>query len=160
MIFRKSHIADRSAIERLHKVCFAPSKTDRAVTRLRFGRLPMSEYCIVAETEKQIIGSIDFYAVALPSGRVVPLLGPVMVSSNHRGKGLGRALVERGLRPLAKGEYGVLIVGVEQYYNTYGFQSECTKNLKLKGDITPFAFMGLEFTPHIFASETGEVSVP
>ncbi len=160
MIFRKTHIFDRPRIEQLVKVHFPPNRNNRAVTIIRDHRLPIPEYALVAEQEGIVVGSIDFYTVALPSGALVPLLGPVVVDADHRNQGLGRALVKHGLHQVSGREDGILIVGVEEYYALYGFQMACTKNLQLQGEITPFTFMGLEFEEGIFSCEQGMVTKP
>ncbi len=160
MIFRNTHSADRQRIEQLVKVHFPPNRDNRAVAMIRHHRLPIAAYSVVAEQHTLVVGSIDFYHVLLPSGALVPLLGPVVVDVDHRNKGLGRALVEHGLQQIAGREDGVLIVGVEDYYRHYGFNITCTKNLTLQGEITPFVFMGLEFESGVFAREKGMVTKP
>ena len=158
MIFRLENNTDSDCIEALIKQCFPKSSEKRAVSILRKNKSWKLEYCFVAENEGIIIGSIRFANVVLPSGSKTVMLGPLSVAEKYRGKGVGQTLVENALHTLAGHEDGVLIVGNEEYYEAYGFETYVVENLKLKGDITPFSLMGLEFEDDFFYNEKGFVS--
>ena len=158
MVFRLEKKSDSDYVEALIKQCFPKSSEKRAVSILRKNKSWKSEYCFVAEDEGLIIGSIRFSNVVLPSGSKTVMLGPLSVTEKYRGKGVGQTLVENTLHALAGHQNGVLIVGNEEYYDAYGFETYVVKNLKLKGDIAPFNLMGLEFEDGFFYNEKGFVS--
>lgn len=50
------------------------------------------------------------------------ILAPLAVAGRYRGKGIGRALVERGLQALReRGADLVFVLGDPRYYGRYGF---------------------------------------
>ena len=156
--FRKITEADLKSIDNLLIEAFPNSHSNRAVIKLRIGRAPIMDYSMVAEDETgKIVAQINFYYVKLPSKKDVAMLGPISVTPEYRGKGLGNTMVEYGLYQLSGLEDGVLIVAPEEYYEEYGFDTECVKNLSLDGETEPFVLMGLEFEEGIFSNESGRI---
>ena len=158
VIFRLEKKSDSDCVEVLIKQCFPKSSEKRAVSILRKTKSWKSEYCFVAEDEGIIIGSIRFSNVVLPSGSKTVMLGPLSVAEKYRGKGVGQTLVENALHILAGHQDGVLVVGNEEYYEAYGFETYVVENLRLKGEINPLSLMGLEFEDDFFYNEKGFVS--
>ena len=156
--FRLEQDNDSEMVESLIKKAFPNANPNRAVSILRKNPSWQKEYCFVADNAGDIVGSIRFSKVKLPSGKPVVMLGPLSVAEKNRGQGIGQTLVENALHALAGREDGVLIIGMEDYYDVYGFEKEVVQNLKIKGDIAPFEFMGLEFEDDIFYSEKGFVT--
>lgn len=158
--FRKITEEDLKSIDKLLVDTFPNSHSNRAVIKLRVGATPILDYSMVAVNEvDEIVAQINFYYVKLPSSKVVPMLGPLSVINSYRGQGLGNTMIEYGLFQLSGLEDGVLIVGPEGYYEEYGFDTECVKDLTLDGEITPFQLMGLEFEDGIFSNESGRVTL-
>ncbi len=157
VIFRSELPADKQKIDSLVKLSFEGNRNSRAVSILRKNQDPVNKYSVVAINNGNVVGTLRFSYVMLPSKIKAPLLGPLAVARQFRGYGLGNALVERGLNKIAGNEHGVLIVGKLNYYDIYGFEFECVQNLKLKGDVLPLEFMGLEFEYGFFEFEKGFV---
>jgi len=79
---------------------------------------------LVAIIDKQIIGHIAF-SPATVADRTSPwfALGPVSVLPEHQSKGIGAALIERGLDEIEKrGALGCILTGNPDYYQRFGFE--------------------------------------
>lgn len=71
-------------------------------------------------------------------------LGPISVSPEHLGKGIGSALMQAALQALRdQGAAGIMLVGDPRYYRRFGFRQE--PQLVYPG-IPPEYFMVLPFT--------------
>lgn len=126
MTVRPETPADRDAIESILRAAFAGHPHSQQTEHLivnelrRAGGLAIS---LVAETRGEVVGHIAFSTVAI-GGRECGwyALGPLAVRPEHQRRGIGRALVEEGLRALrALGARGCLLVGEPAYYTRFGF---------------------------------------
>ena len=157
IIFRHEKEGEQREIKSLIKKVFPKSQDSRAVSILRKNVLWKWDYCFVAEVNGEIVGSVRFFTVTLPSGKECVMLGPLGVKGKYRGKGVGQTLVENSLHALAGREDGVLIIGSSDYYDIYGFETEVVKKLRVIGETKPFELMGLEFEDGFFTNEKGLV---
>ena len=119
--------ADRSAITALVKDAFVGAEHSdgsepQIVERLRtHGDLTLS---LVAEDEDGIVGHIAFSSVEIGDG-VTDWYGlaPVSVRPALQGKGIGSALVKRGIADMRqRGARGIVLLGDPQYYGRFGFE--------------------------------------
>jgi putative acetyltransferase len=80
---------------------------------------------LVAEQDHQVIGHIAFSSVQFSDGSLNWYgLGPVAVLPELQGRGIGKALIERGLSDLrAMGAEGCVLLGDPDYYGRFGFRS-------------------------------------
>ena len=154
---------DVPAAEALIAESFGPERSKRTVYRLREGRAPIPDLAFVARAEmartggEELVASLNFWEVDA-AGRRLPLLGPLAVLAELRGRGVGRALVGHGLTETrAKGWPAVLIVGDPGYYALFGFSVEPVAGLELPGPVGPLTFMGLEFVPGTLSALKGPV---
>ncbi len=103
---------------------FADGDEPELVERLRRdGDLTLS---LVAETSEGIIGHIAFSPVAISDGTSDWFgLGPVSVWPQLHGRGIGTALINRGITDMRKkGARGIVLVGSPEYYARFGFKSD------------------------------------
>lgn len=94
----------------------------RIVERLRaLGHLTHS---IVAQQEGQVVGHVAFSRVSLvPGGQGWYGLGPLSVHPRQQGRGVGSALVARGLEEIqASGAAGCVVFGSPAFYGRFGFR--------------------------------------
>ncbi|MBP5858930.1 N-acetyltransferase [Marivibrio halodurans] len=158
--------AHAPAVEALIAESFGPERAKRTVYRFRDGRAPIAELAFVgllpegvgeAAGSERLVASLNFWEVAAPGGPL-PLLGPLAVLPDLRGRGVGRALVAHGLAAARdQGWPAVLIVGDPGYYAPFGFSVGPVAGLDLPGPVGPLTFMGLEFTPGALSERAGAV---
>lgn len=81
------------------------------------------ELSLVAEREGQIVGHVAFSRVAISDGTPDWWgLGPLSVAPGWQRRGIGRALVARGLEELCtRGASGCVVLGDAGYYALLGF---------------------------------------
>ena len=145
---RPETAGDTSAIEALTTAAFegAPhsSGTEAAiVAALRdAGALVIS---LVAVEAGRIVGHVTFSAVTIdPEQPDWYGLGPISVHPDRQGRGIGRALVEDGLRQVrALGAAGCVVLGDPGYYGRYGFSSDTAL---VYGDVPPEYFQRIVFS--------------
>jgi putative acetyltransferase len=105
---------------------------------------------LVATDEAKVTGHILFSRLEVEmDGRAIKAvsLAPMAVLPGYQNKGVGSALVRRGLELLAaRGLEAVLVVGHTDFYPRFGFSAALARNIAC-----PFqgldAFMGLELKP-------------
>jgi putative acetyltransferase len=93
------------------------------VERLRAsGRLTLS---LVAEEAGHVVGHVAFSPVQISDGAADWYgLGPVAVLPERQGQGIGKALIEQGLRQLRDIDAnGCVVLGDPGYYARFGFRS-------------------------------------
>jgi predicted N-acetyltransferase YhbS len=92
------------------------------VTRLRSdGDLSLS---LVAEDDTRIVGHIAFSPVTISdSARDWYGLGPVSVWPDLHHRGIGGALIRRGIAEMReRGAKGIVLLGSNEYYPRFGFE--------------------------------------
>ncbi|MEZ7198922.1 GNAT family N-acetyltransferase [Pseudodesulfovibrio karagichevae] len=86
------------------------------------GRLSLS---LVAEYRGEVAGHVALSPASVgDDGRGWYMLGPVGVSPDSQGRGVGSALVRQALRIMRdRGAHGVVLVGEPAYYERFGFRA-------------------------------------
>jgi putative acetyltransferase len=99
---------------------------------------------LVAEVEGRIVGHIAFSPVVVSDDTKDWYgLGPVSVLPEYQRKGIGKALIEKGLSRLKSLDAkGCCLVGHPQYYRKFGFQN--VNGLILEG-VPQEVFFALSF---------------
>ena len=103
---------------------------------------------LVAEVDNRVIGHIAFSPVILSDGTPNWYgLGPVSVLPEYQRKGIGKALIEKGLSHLKDLKaQGCCLVGHPEYYKQFGFEN--VSGLVHEG-VPPEVFFVLSFDGHI-----------
>jgi predicted N-acetyltransferase YhbS len=111
---------DAQAIERLHDRTFGPGRYVLSAYRLREHVDHVLDLSFTAWIGTLLVGSVRQLPVLIGETKAL-LLGPLTVEPPFRGRGVGRALLERALKDAkAKGHRLVLLVGDEAYYSRAG----------------------------------------
>ncbi|WP_299196160.1 N-acetyltransferase [uncultured Erythrobacter sp.] len=100
---------------------FSDADEQHVITRLRDdGDLTLS---LVAEDAERIVGHIAFSPVTITGGAKGWFgLGPVSVWPEFHHRGIGGALIKRGIADLrAAGAKGIVLLGSNVYYPRFGF---------------------------------------
>jgi len=120
-IYRTEKPSDSFDIENLLDESFGDDREAKTSYRFREGVAPVADLCIVAEQEGRLVGTIRYWPVRL-GGQEVLLLGPVAVSADLRGAGIGAALIRSSLgRAFREGWRLVVLAGDPNYYQRFGF---------------------------------------
>ncbi|MBT8431364.1 MAG: N-acetyltransferase [Altererythrobacter sp.] len=127
--YRPEEPDDRRPIFKLTEAAFkdmpfSDGDERELVDRLRKdGDLTLS---LVAETSEGIIGHIAFSPVTISDGTKKWYgLGPVSVWPELQGKGIGGALINRGITQMRGiGAKGIVLLGSPKYYSRFGFKSD------------------------------------
>jgi predicted N-acetyltransferase YhbS len=145
-------------IEALLDRAFGPGRHAKTAERLREGRLPADGLSFVAADAGMLVGIIRFWHVRIGGGVDALLLGPVAVADGHRQRGLGGALIRRGLAAAKRLAHGaVLLVGDEPYYRRFGFRADLTRRLALPGPVDRGRFLAFELAAGALESAGGVV---
>jgi len=113
---------DAQAIERLHERTFGPGRFVLSAYRLREDIGHLLDLSFTARIGTLLVGSVRQLPICIGSTKAL-LLGPLTIEPPFRGRGVGRALLERALAGAkAKGHRLVLLVGDEDYYSRVGFR--------------------------------------
>ena len=113
--------------------------------KLRRGRLSANGLAFAArDAFGNLIGTVRLWNVAA-GGVSALLLGPLAVAPEHKGAGVGSALMRQAIEDARRLEHGaVLLVGDADYYARFGFSAEKTGNLSMPGPYERARFLGLE----------------
>lgn len=149
-LIRLESAADTAAILNVVEAAFrnhphSDGSEPRIVTRLRAeGDLSIS---LVAEVENEIVGHVAFSPVSItPVVAAWYGLGPLSVHPMHQSRGIGSALVLRGLGELqAAGAAGCVVFGNAGFYGRFGFRS-CPRLVYPHGPMELFLAMAIEGT--------------
>jgi predicted N-acetyltransferase YhbS len=114
---------DAQAIERLHERTFGPGRFVLSAYRLREHVEHILDLSFTARIGTLLVGSVRQLPVCVGDTPAL-VLGPLTVEPPFRGRGVGRALLDRALADArAKGHRLVFLVGDEPYYSRVGFKA-------------------------------------
>ena len=113
---------DAPLVAALNAESFGPGRFARAAFRLREGVRPEERLSFVAIEDGKLRGNVRFWPVIVGDTAAL-MLGPLAVESDQRGRGIGIALMVRGLEEAkALGHRYVILVGDLPYYSRVGFR--------------------------------------
>lgn len=147
-IIRHERHADIDAREVLLDEAFGDTRYRKSSERLREDRLPAAGLAFIAAEGKRVVGTARLWNIGCGNGTAALLLGPVAVSEDSRGRGIGADLVRRGVREAKRLGYGaVILVGDAAYYSRFGFSGEKTGALWMPGPFERHRLLALELQP-------------
>lgn len=152
-----------AAIEQLLDVTFGFDRFQKSSYRLRDGVDPIAELCLVGVEHddlgrEKVMGTIRYWEV-LAGDRKALLLGPIAVSPDLQGGGLGSKLIRLSLnKAAAMGHHAVLLVGDAPYYERFGFARRLTLGLNMPAPTDPNRFLGLELRDGALKGAVGDVA--
>ena len=157
---REETPADYDAIREVNRLAFWGDAEGQLIDRLRAEGLMIAS--LVAEVDGRVVGHILFSEVVIETDGAklrAAALAPMAVRPEWQRRGIGSALVRRGLEICGeRGHATVLVVGHPDYYPRFGFSAELARRLSspFSGD----AFMALELRPGALEGVTGTVQYP
>jgi predicted N-acetyltransferase YhbS len=117
----------------------------------------VDELSFVAVEDGKLRGSVRFWPVMIGERRAL-MLGPLAVETDQRGRGIGVALMERGVEEArAKGHEAVILIGDEPYYARVGFAKVTPGRIRFPGPVDPSRILALSLKPRMAFELSGEV---
>jgi putative acetyltransferase len=109
----------------------------------------------------ETVGHIFFSPVTVESGSGSFLalgLAPMAVLPGYQNRGIGSALVEKGLEECKKiGHNVVVVLGHAEFYPRFGFKVASSKGLRCEYDVPDEVFMVAELEEGALAGRVGVV---
>jgi predicted N-acetyltransferase YhbS len=148
---------DAQAIERLHERTFGPGRFVLSAYRLREHMDHLLELSFTARIGTLLAGSVRLLPVCIGDTKAL-LLGPLTVEPPFRGRGIGRALMDRALKEAkSRGHRLVLLVGDEAYYARVGFKPVPKGRAIMPGPVDYRRLLVAELVDHAFADVSGAI---
>ncbi|HEY3776622.1 MAG TPA: N-acetyltransferase [Rhizomicrobium sp.] len=148
---------DAPHIERLVAKGFGPGRYVKSAYRLREGVGPIEGLSFIAMEDNILKGSVRFWPVSIGSEESL-LLGPLAVESEERGRGIGLALMQRGIEAArAGGNRTIILVGDAPYYARAGFAPVSRNRIRFPGPVDGSRILALALVEGALDSLGGEV---
>ena len=154
---------DRTRVYALQQAAFGRRAEADLVDALRASVQP--QVSLVAEIDAEIVGHVFFSPVSIGApgagGPPAAALAPIGVLPAHQGRGIGSALVRRGLADCAAlGFRAVFLVGDPAYYGRLGFELAAPRGLHYVSSGFDPAFQVCELERGALAGWRGFVEFP
>jgi len=148
---------DAQAIERLHERTFGPGRFVLSAYRLREHVDHLLDLSFTARIGTLMVGSVRQFPICIGDTKAL-LLGPLTVEPPFRGRGVGRALLERAIADAkAKGHRLALLVGDEEYYSRVGFKRVPKGRATMPGPVDYKRLLIVELAEAAFEGVAGAV---
>lgn len=161
---RPERPVDHEAVFEVNRLAFGGLDEARLVEALRPSPAFIPELSLVALEEERVVGHILFSRVAVRGEAATHdalALAPMAVLPALQRRGVGSALVRRGLADAKSLGHGVVIVvGHPGYYPRFGFIPGVPLGIRPPFEVSPGAFMVLELRPGALHGVRGEVRYP
>jgi len=148
---------DAQAIERLHQRTFGPGRFVLSAYRIREHVDHLLDLSFTARIGTLLVGSVRQLPICVGDTPAL-LLGPLTVEPPFRGRGVGRALLERALKDAReKGHRLVLLVGDEAYYSRVGFKAVPKGRATMPGPVDYSRLLVAELVDGAFDGVSGPI---
>jgi predicted N-acetyltransferase YhbS len=148
---------DAQAIERLHDRTFGPGRYVLSAYRLREHVDHLLDLSFTARIGTLLVGSVRQLPILIGESKAL-LLGPLTVEPPFRGRGVGRALLERAIKDAkAKGHRLILLVGDEVYYSRVGFKAVPKGRASMPGPVDYSRLLVAELADGAFTGVSGAI---
>ena len=125
-IIRPEQKEDYNSIFDVHQSAFNRTVEAELVNRLRTTNYFHSELSLVAEENAEILGHILFTRIVIKDGnKTYPALAlaPLGVKKDAQKQGIGRLLIEEGLKKAKYlGHKLIIVLGDPNFYSQFGFE--------------------------------------
>ncbi|MDQ7249393.1 GNAT family N-acetyltransferase [Dongia sedimenti] len=147
-------------VELLLDRVFGAERREKASYLFREGVAPVAPLSFVAlDHHKKLVGSIRYWPIQVgETGHPALLLGPLAITPQLAGKGIGRALTFRTLEIAAEMGYDlVLLVGDYDYYKRFGFVPATPYGFVMPTEKRPERLQVTELKPGVLGRVSGEI---
>jgi len=140
---RPEQESDGPLIDALLAASFGAGRYAKSAYRLREGADAAPGLSFVAVEDGFLRGSVRFWPVFIESDAAL-LLGPLAVESEQRGRGIGIALMNRGIEEARRlGHRAIVLVGDLPYYSRVGFGALKRGSVRFPGPVDAGRILGL-----------------
>ena len=156
MLIRFEESKDHDAVHKVNAAAFESPAEANLVDILRKEASPIVS--LVAEEEGAIAGHILFSPVTLSGNTALIImgLGPMAVMPKYQKKGIGSALVKKGLEECKElGAGAVIVLGHPWFYPRFGFIPSLRYGFRSEYDVPEDVFMALELQPGYLQGAAG-----
>jgi predicted N-acetyltransferase YhbS len=148
---------DAQAIERLHERTFGPGRFVLSAYRLREHVDHLLDLSFTARIGTLLVGSVRQLPILIGDTKAL-LLGPLTVEPPFRGRGVGRALLDRALKEAkARGHRLVVLIGDEPYYGRVGFKITPKGRATMPGPVDYSRLLVAELADGAFTNVSGAI---
>jgi predicted N-acetyltransferase YhbS len=148
---------DAQAIERLHERTFGPGRFVLSAYRLREHVDHLVDLSFTARIGTLLVGSVRQLPILIGDTKAL-LLGPLTVEPPFRGRGIGRALLDRALKEArARGHRLVVLIGDEPYYGCVGFKIIPKGRATMPGPVDYSRLLVAELVAGAFTDVSGAI---
>jgi predicted N-acetyltransferase YhbS len=147
-------------VELLLDRVFGADRREKASYLYREDVAPIAPLSYVAlDANKKLVGSIRYWPVQVgETGHPALLLGPLAITPQLAGKGIGRALTFKTLEIAAELGYDlVLLVGDYDYYKRFGFVPATPYGFVMPTEQRPERLQVTELKPGVLGRVSGEI---
>jgi len=158
MLIRNEEEKDWPAVHALNTAAFETPAEANLVETLRQQAKPVVS--LVAEENRVVVGHIMFSPVALTGHPELHIMGlaPMAVAPDHQRKGIGSALVRRGLELCKQRGFGaVVVLGYPDYYPRFGFSPSMRFGISCEYEAPEEAFMVIELQSGFLQGASGKI---
>ncbi len=147
---------DRWEVEALYDLAFGPGREGLSSYRLREGRAPLADQCLVMrDTDGLLAGAVRSWPVTV-GGAAAVLFGPIAVHPTRQGEGLGAILMYHSMEAARDAGWSrMMLVGDHGYYRRYGFSP--LEDVKMPPPTNPARVLGHDLTPCAWDGVAGDV---
>jgi predicted N-acetyltransferase YhbS len=148
---------DAALVDALLAESFGPGRYAKSAYRLREGVAPVAALSFVAVEDGTLRGSVRFWPVMVGTQKAL-LLGPLAVESDQRGRGIGIALMNKGIEDARKLRHtAIILVGDEPYYARVGFARLPPGRVKFPGPVDQSRILALSLNAGIAVTLCGHL---
>ena len=147
-------------VELLLDRVFGAERREKASYLFREGVAPVAALSWAAfDHNKKLVGSIRYWPIQVgDSAHPALLLGPLAITPQLSGRGIGRALTFRTLEIAAEMGYDlVLLVGDYDYYKRFGFVPATPYGFVMPTEKRPERLQVTELKPGVLGRVSGEI---
>ena len=157
MLIREEIPNDTTNIYQINSTAFETDAEANLVDRLRDSGIPIIS--LVAEIDNEIVGHILFTPMMSDKFDIkIAGLAPMAVLPEYQNKGIGSALVEKGLEYCADEKYeAVAVLGHPNYYPKFGFIPSTRFDLISEYDVPKEVFMVKELVSNSLSKVSGVI---
>ena len=155
------------SVEQLLDRVFGAERQEKASYLFRAGVAPLAPLSWVAleqnspdgNPDGRLVGAIRYWPIQVgETGHPALLRGPLAISPDLAGRGIGRALTFRTLEiAAAMGHDLVLLVGDYDYYKRFGFVPATPYGFVMPGEARPERLQVTELRPGVLGRVSGEI---